>query len=266
MSTMGEHSIPMGTFSLVVGINVGDRGSSEKDLEAFRRKAKGAERELRPLAAGLTKLVDLYLHGEHPYRYLRDRIAPTAPTPSSDFFLSDERRKTVSIPLHFGRLTSWLGMGMPLPPNEFRLTFPTQEELPDWAQDKISANFCLSHLGPGGYLREWRQDPDVDQAFWPNRLPFCLQLGWGATRDPRLKDQSALDALLRSVFEGRRLPDAVEKEFNAAREPKEAWAFATTVWMFARDEDLGPWKAHCIAQAHRNFPEGSSVPEWIFGS
>jgi hypothetical protein len=251
MSSDGEHSIPLGAFWIQVPINVGDRGSSEKEAEAWREEVEAAERALKPLAPALTEVVDHYLRGNHPYRHLRDRVVP-AVSDQVDY------KKSIPLPVHRSRL------GVP---DYLYITLSCLETLPDWQRDKIAVNFCLSHLGPGGYLQGWRGSPRSQDRLWDvNGRPFCLALDYAATGDKDLKEHAAPDALMRSVFEQRTLPDTLAKQFDAATEPEEAWAFATTVWMFARDEDLEPWKTRCLEQAHRKFPEGSWVPEWARGS
>jgi hypothetical protein len=256
MSTFGGQRIPMGTFSVVVLFNVGDMGDSEAEAEAVRRQMERAEEALRPESAALKKAVDHYLRGDHEYRYLLDQILPVAPTDA-------DRQRTISLPNYRNRLIAWLHAEDRLLPDWFYFELMSREELPRWQQEKIAANFCLRHLGPGGYLRDWETSPQgYDSVYGSGSGPFALQLAWGATRDPSFSNHAIPDPLWRSVLDGRKLPDEMAAEFDAANDPEQAWRFATTVWMFARDEDLGPWKARCLEQSVRKFPQWPCIPEW----
>src|ERR1051325_3394199 len=76
MGTYGEGLIPMGAFAIGVPINVGDMGSSEREHEAWVEMEEAYEEDLRPLVPALTELADVYLRGDHPYKFLRDRLDP----------------------------------------------------------------------------------------------------------------------------------------------------------------------------------------------
>jgi hypothetical protein len=248
MGSDGGHYIPMGAFAVEVSINVGDMGSSELEHEAWMRDVEVARKALAPFVPVVTELADVYLRGDHPYRFLRDRLEPVFPE------LPSYSSRIVHLPLDHERLGPWLRSRKAAPPKlryeRFSLGLAGREDLTPVEKDKIVAGFNLSQRGPGGYLHG-------------GPLPLHL---FDHQLSGRFMSRVDLDDLLPSILEGGRLPEIAGKAFEKGPRHLEAWDVANSVWMLARDEDLEPWQAFCIQTSRRKWPDGDECfPEWVTG-
>jgi hypothetical protein len=248
MGSRGGHYIPMGAFAVEVSINVGRMGSSEKEREAWMKEVEAAKTALVPFVPVLTELADVYLRGDHPYRFLRDRLDPIFPE------LPSHSSRIVSLSLDHERLSSWLGGRKAAPPKlrygRFSLGLAGREDLTPVEKDKIVAGFTLSQRGPGGYLHGG---------------PPAMHLFEHHLRG-RFMSRVDLDDLLPAILKGGRLPEVAGPAFEKGPRHLEAWDLANSVWMLARDEDLEPWKAFCIQTSRRMWPDGDDCfPEWVTG-
>ena len=140
----------MGGFAAGVPITIGDMGSSEREHEAWLEDVEAAKKTLRPLAPALTELADVYLRGDHPYTFLRDRLVPVFPEEPG------YSEQVVSVSLIHDRLSPWLRDRKVAPPAlEYAprsLGLVSRWALTPLERDKIAAGFHLSQRGPGGYL------------------------------------------------------------------------------------------------------------------
>jgi len=254
MGSKGGDWIPIGAFAVGVSINVGHMSTSELEREAWLKEVERAKRKLHSAAPALTELADVYLRGDHPYKFLRDRLDPVFPEGLR------HSKKDVSLSLDHQRLGPWLQARKvaPLDYHFFGLGLAAREDLTPWERDKLAANFHLSQREPGGYLHDWHPGPGSLQS--PEMRLFERQLSGG------FLDQVGLGDLLPAILEGGPLPALVGKAFEQGPRPEDAWNVATAVWMLARDADLAPWKAFCVEKAQLKFPDGDVYfPEWARG-
>lgn len=247
----------MGAFAVGVPITVGDMGSSEREHEAWLEIVEDEKESLRPLVPALTELADVYLRGDHSYKFLRDRLDPVFPEEPK------YSEQVVSLSLIHERLDPWLrARKNPSPEFDFRhvsLGLASRWALTPWEKDKIAAGFHLSQRGPGGYLHEWRPRPGSLRG--PELQLFEHQLSG------RFTGRVEIDDLVPSILEGGRLPAVAGEAFEQWPRPMQAWDVATSVWMLAQDGDLAPWKAFCVERARLKFPDGDEfIPDWVTGS